>query len=178
MQDGAKGLKFNTVDQEKEKKNDEMTYQTYYKQCPKEGIANKYYFGHDYAGRTSGTAGDKKNISNRYKAKQEEDRYGDFGPAKLKGSSTWVNNSQEKHPKVKTKTNGQCAIRGHEQYLIDSFGGARSVNKNFKTAAANAINSIGPNNSSKKYYIEMCKSTEAFEVNKSWKIYNGVNYSY
>jgi len=97
------------------------TYQTYTKTNP--------ITGEVYTGRTSGTGSAVENVARR-------DRYHHmnakgFGPAQLDRSSSSYN-----------------AIRGREQLLIDTHGGAKSMGG----TSGNRINGISTNNSNREIY--------------------------
>jgi RHS repeat-associated protein len=85
--------------------------------------------GEVYSGRTSGKGTPAENIANRDKNHHMNDK--GYGPAKLDKSST---NSD--------------AIRGREQQLIESNGGAKSQDG----ISGNAINGVGPNNINAEQY--------------------------
>ena len=101
----------------------EKTYQTYTKTNPETGEV--------YSGRTSGYGTPKENVSRRDKKHHMNDK--GFGPAALDKSST-----------------NKDAIRGREQQLIDSNGGAKSQ----RGTSGNAINGISPNNKKKNRYMK------------------------
>lgn len=99
------------------------TYQTYTKTNPETGEV--------YSSRTSGYGTPKENVSRRDKKHHMNDK--GFGPAALDKSST-----------------NKDAIRGREQQLIDSNGGAKSQ----RGTSGNAINGISPNNKKKNRYMK------------------------
>ena len=101
----------------------EKTYQTYTKTNPETGEV--------YSGRTSGYGTPKENVSRRDKKHHMNDK--GFGPAALDKSSI-----------------NKDAIRGREQQLIDSNGGAKSQ----RGTSGNAINGISPNNKKKNRYMK------------------------
>ena len=106
--------------------NANKTYQTYTKTNPETEEV--------YSGRTSGTGTPEENIYNRDRNHHMNDK--GFGPAVLDQSS-----------------DNYAAIRGREQMLIDSNGGAKSTGG----TSGNAINGISSNNPKRDYYIESAR---------------------
>lgn len=98
------------------------TYQTYTKTNIKTGEV--------YSGRTSGYGSPSQNVAARDINHHMNSK--GFGPAVLDRSST-----------------NAAAIRGREQILIDSFGGAKSMGG----TSGNAINGIAMNNPKRLFYL-------------------------
>jgi RHS repeat-associated protein len=100
----------------------EKTFQTYAK--------SNATTGEVYCGRTSGCGTPLENLANRDASHHMNDK--GFGPAVLDKSSS-----------------NAAAIRGREQQLIDTNGGARSSGG----TSGNAINGISPSNPNRGRYI-------------------------
>lgn len=98
------------------------TYQTYTKTNIKTGEV--------YSGRTSGYGSPSQNVAARDINHHMNSK--GFGPAVLDRSST-----------------NAAAIRGREQILIDSFGGAKSMGG----TSGNTINGIAMNNLKRLFYL-------------------------
>lgn len=111
-----------TSDSTSSAKTGEKTYQTYTKTNPETGEV--------YSGRTSGTGTPEQNVLARDTNHHMNDK--GFGPAKLDQTSS-----------------NPASIRGREQQLIDSFGGAQSTGG----TSGNAINGISSTNTNKDFYI-------------------------
>ncbi|MHB8254361.1 MAG: RHS repeat-associated core domain-containing protein [Acidiferrobacter sp.] len=105
---------------------DGLTYQTYTKTNPDTGEV--------YSGRTSGDSSPEANIARRDASHHMNNK--GYGPAQLDKSST-----------------NAAAIRGREQQLIESNGGAKSMGG----TSGNAINSISPTNPNKEFYMTQAK---------------------
>jgi RHS repeat-associated protein len=103
------------------------TYQTYTKTNPETGQV--------YSGRTSGFGTPTENVDARDIAHHMTER--GFGPAVLDETSS-----------------NPWAIRGREQQLIESFGGAQS----FGGTSGNAINGISPRNPRLWLYLDAATS--------------------
>ena len=176
---GGKGA--NPGPNDKEKKQDELTRQTYIKQCPFDILAGSrfhngtddYYYNKNYAGRTSGTDTPAGNVNTRDDGHARVNHLNGFSAAVL------VKTTEPEHEKTMVDAiiqdkrikiiQGKCINRGHEQYLIDGEGGARSMNKDLRTAAANDINGISPENKKKETYIEQLEKVWGL----TWNIYHG-----
>ena len=105
---------------------DAKTYQTYTKTHPESGEV--------YSGRTSGTGTPEGNVAARDASHHMNDK--GFGPAQLDKSSPI-----------------SAAIRGREQQLIDTNGGAKSQGG----TSGNAINGISPRNPKLPQYMDAAK---------------------
>ena len=114
-----------------------VTHQTYTKTNPVTGEV--------YSGRTSGKGTPADNVLAR-DANHHMNALG-FGPARLELSSK-----------------NYFAIRGHEQYLIHTFGGAKSEGG----TSGNAINGISRMNPLRKSYISAMEGTFGLKWNKAW----------
>ena len=99
----------------------QKTYQTYTKTNSKTGEV--------YVGRTSGTKSPLQNVKARDQNHHMNEK--DFGPAVLDKSSS-----------------NKAAIRGQEQYMINTHGGAKSTGG----TSGNAINGISDKNPNKVHY--------------------------
>jgi hypothetical protein len=100
------------------------TYQTYTKTNPETGQV--------YSGRTSGRGTPAENV-----ARRDATHHADgFGPAELDRSSS-----------------SRAAIRGREQQLIDTHGGAQSAGG----TSGNVINGISSRNPLRSYYLEAAR---------------------
>ncbi len=101
----------------------QKTYQTYTKRNPETGEV--------YCGRTSGCGNPLQNVDDR--DRNHHKNADGFGEAELEKSST-----------------NKDAIRGHEQQLIEQYGGAKSQGG----TSGNAINGISPNNPKRDHYLD------------------------
>jgi|GEM_PF-511555 len=129
--EGTKAGKLDSQSQASTKTSGEggKTYQTYTKENPKTGEV--------YTGRTSGTGTHAQNVAKRDgKTHHMNDKDKGFGPAQLDKSS----------PK-------KDAIRGREQQMIESQGGAKSKGG----TSGNAINGVSPTNKKREQYLDEAK---------------------